>query len=299
MKIFISWSGDKSKNIAEALYEWLPNVIQGLEPWISVNDIEKGTVWRSEVSSQLEAASVGIICLTSDNLEKPWLLFEAGAISKKLNDSYVCTYLFGIEPSDVKDPLAQFQSTRANKEDTHKLLLTINQAQGEKSLSKDRIDKSFDKWWPELEQKLKAVPDQSPHSEILRTDREILQEILLSVRHLMQNSQDQAVFMHDLLGADDRSTGKYSDEIRLILDELKRRKRGLLHKSLTSAKHIEFRDGKLVATYSEYDLFARRVNDSASLFAEIGVTLFGVPILIEVKCLNVADFIHSKLKPEF
>lgn len=41
MKIFLSWSGEKSKNIAESLKDWLEQVIQTSEPWISTS-IEKG-----------------------------------------------------------------------------------------------------------------------------------------------------------------------------------------------------------------------------------------------------------------
>ena len=44
MKVFISWSGDRSKYIAETLQEWLRRVLQATEPWISTQ-IDKGLVW--------------------------------------------------------------------------------------------------------------------------------------------------------------------------------------------------------------------------------------------------------------
>ncbi|MBE0393338.1 hypothetical protein BJQ96_03202 [Flavobacterium sp. PL0002] len=37
MKIFLSWSGNKSKLIAESLKDWLEQVIQSTEPWISTS----------------------------------------------------------------------------------------------------------------------------------------------------------------------------------------------------------------------------------------------------------------------
>ena len=60
MKIFISWSGEPSGAVGKALRDWLPNVIQVLDPWISKSDIDKGTRWSSEIAEQLQASRVGI-----------------------------------------------------------------------------------------------------------------------------------------------------------------------------------------------------------------------------------------------
>ena len=82
MKVFISWSGERSRSIAEALREWLPDVIQAVKPWLSAEDIDKGARWSSDLAHELEDAHVGVICLTPENLEEPWIHFEAGALSK-------------------------------------------------------------------------------------------------------------------------------------------------------------------------------------------------------------------------
>src|SRR5689334_7727654 len=121
MKVFISWSGERSGKLAEALREWLPLVLQGVELWLSRNDLDKGARWSLEIAKELEGTKVGIICLTTENKEKPWILFEAGAISKTMETAFVCPYLLDIQPSDVQPPLGQFQATRAQKEDTRKL----------------------------------------------------------------------------------------------------------------------------------------------------------------------------------
>jgi hypothetical protein len=115
MKIFISWSGIRSKAVAEALHDWLPTIIQAVRPWLSPADIDKGTRWRTEVATELEHSQVGIVCLTPENLNSSWLLFEAGALSKIQESSFICTLLYDLEPSTVVGPLGQFQHTLATK----------------------------------------------------------------------------------------------------------------------------------------------------------------------------------------
>jgi hypothetical protein len=167
--------------MAEALRDWLPKVIQAIQPWMSAVDIERGARWSSDIAGELEQTSFGILCLTPENLEAPWIHFEAGALSKTLSKTFVCPYLFELEPADLKGPLVQFNAARANKDDTRKLVLTINDAQ-ETPLAKLAIEESFELWWPKLEENLSDLP--LPRSEVKseRPEREILEEILDLVR---------------------------------------------------------------------------------------------------------------------
>jgi len=182
MKVFLSWSGDRSRAIAEALREWIPNVIQAVQPWMSTEDIDKGLRWSSEVAIELEQTRFGIICLTPENLGAPWILFEAGALSKLLDKSFVCPFLFGLEPTDVKGPLIQFQATKAEKAEVKKLILTLNRALGDTALSVEKIEKAFEHWWPELEHILDKVPAPSGKPTPTREVQEIAEEILEIVR---------------------------------------------------------------------------------------------------------------------
>jgi hypothetical protein len=83
MMIFISWSGARSAHIAKALKECLSDIFPSeyLEIWLS-EEIEAGKRWSEEISKKLEEANFGILCLTLENFNQPWILFEAGAISK-------------------------------------------------------------------------------------------------------------------------------------------------------------------------------------------------------------------------
>jgi TIR domain len=199
MRVFLSWSGERSAALAHALREWLPTVIQAVEPWMSESDIEQGSRWSPEIATQLEQAHVGIICLTPDNVLSPSLHFEAGALSKALDKSLVCTYLLELEPTDLRWPLADFQATRADKEETKKLLMTINKALGEQALPSDRLDKTFERWWPELEVQIAKLPGSDNAAKSRRPDRELLQEILELLRN--RRMEEQAKPSTDLVRA--------------------------------------------------------------------------------------------------
>lgn len=181
MKVFISWSGQRSAAVADALRYWLPKVIQALEPWMSADDIEKGTRWRSGLASELEQSSVGIICLTPENLDSTWVHFEAGALSKQQQNTYVCTFLLELEPTDVKEPLAQFQATRAQKSDVQKLMLTINNTLGASRLSESELNEALEVWWPKLQERLSAIEkprERKSHRDV----RDMIEELLELVR---------------------------------------------------------------------------------------------------------------------
>ena len=60
-KLFLSWSGERSRSVADALKSWLPDLFHDIEVWMSRHDISAGTVWGLEPSSQLEASHFGIL----------------------------------------------------------------------------------------------------------------------------------------------------------------------------------------------------------------------------------------------
>lgn len=180
MKIFISWSGSISKKIADAFRQWIPGVIQAARPYYSPDDISKGSRWSSEIAKELENSKVGIICLTKDNLQAPWIMFEAGALSKNLEIAKVCPILFGVEPSEIQGPLIQFQAARFSKDEVKKVIRMINAELGDNGLAPDVLDSVFDMWWPKLKETVEAIMKENSNSneKNVRSERDILEEVL-------------------------------------------------------------------------------------------------------------------------
>ena len=199
MKVFLSWSGDISRSMAEALREWLPSVIQAVKPWMSSEDIGKGARWSADIAAELNSTKVGIICLTPDNVNAPWVNFEAGALSRVVDKAYVCPYLWGLEPSDLDGPLVQFQATVVTKEDTRRLVGTINAALEDKALSEASLNKAFELWWPDFWGKVQGLSIVKMAPRIERSEREVLEEILELVRQLVRQGDEIGLPEKDLL----------------------------------------------------------------------------------------------------
>ena len=193
MKIFISWSGEKSRRVAELFNEWIQCVIQAVKPWMSSHDIERGALWFSEISNTLANTQIGIICLTQTNKIQPWILFEAGALAKGIDSNRVCTLLIDLEPTDIENPLAQFNHTIAkNKDSMWELVKTINHALLDNGLQEKVLNRAFETYWPQFIEEFKTlirtVPDEEKTPK--RKNDDVLIDILSTVRTLDRRIRD-------------------------------------------------------------------------------------------------------------
>ena len=171
--------------MAQALKEWLPLVIQASKPWMSEVDIEKGTIGLLSIREALGGIRHGIICLTPENPNNPWVLFEAGAIASKVGEeTRLYAYLLGgLEGAHVRPPLNIYQYTLPNKSDTLKMLLSLNTVLGTDPVQEHHLKETFEMFWPRLEttlQDLPAVPTKLPEK---KSPEEMLAEILELLRN--------------------------------------------------------------------------------------------------------------------
>ena len=133
MKVFISWSGEISRQIAVVFQEWLTDVIPSVEPFVSVEDIEVGKRGIQRISQELQESSFGILCYTRENLHNDWMLYEAGALAKIADQSNVVPFLFNVEKDDLPAPIQEFQHIVFDKESIRKLVKDVNKACSERN----------------------------------------------------------------------------------------------------------------------------------------------------------------------
>lgn len=186
MKVFISWSGPRSRAVAELLNDWIKCVLQATRPWLSTRDIDRGALWFSEIHDQLKDTSVGIVCLTQANRDRPWILFEAGALAKGLSSNRVCTFLVDLKPADLENPLAQFNHTMPDRGSVWELVRTLNNCLSSDALDERILEQVFDTYWGQFASKFDMILSEHPESEKSepRPKEDILAEILDNTRHL-------------------------------------------------------------------------------------------------------------------
>ncbi len=185
MKVFIGWSKELSQAIAEVLGDWLPKVIQKVETFVSSQDIEKGALWEAELRAQLSEATFAVLCLTPENKDSPWILFEAGILSENEAVRGVCPVAFGgLTKADITGPLSSRQQAEFEERDMLQLVQSINSALGDEALSGELLAESFDRRWSDLREAVEQTEAGHPNPVQVRPrkDRELLEEILQLVR---------------------------------------------------------------------------------------------------------------------
>lgn len=237
MKVFLSWSGSRSREVANMLSDWLCCVIQAARPWVSTRDLDRGSLWFGEINDQLKDTTVGVICLTQENKNRPWILFEAGALAKGLSTARVCTFLIDLESRDIEDPLAQFNHTFPTQESVLGLVRTLNGTLGAAALDSRILEQVFSTYWPQFESRFKDVIDttESAGPSKPRPKEDVLGEILENTRTLsskirkLELETERAFAKPDF----DFSTSRMREQVRdliqagvpseLILERFRRR----------------------------------------------------------------------------
>lgn len=198
VKVFISWSGPRSRSVAQALRSWLPVLFDRVAPWASDTDISAGQRGLAQIEAELARTSFGIVVVTPENQHAPWLNFEAGALSKTVIDDpeqRVVPVLVGLSsPTDLTGPLAQFQAKLANESGMRDVVLSLASIAGvAESTAKER----FNNFWPRLKSDIDSAHDEEPNTgeavPATRAETDILDEILMHVRSFRSGYASQGL----------------------------------------------------------------------------------------------------------
>jgi hypothetical protein len=170
VKVFIGWSGERSKAFAEFLHRVLRTLSIGVSPWVSGPEIEEGARWQGEWRKAVEETEYAVLCVTPEAARSPWLHFEAGAFAKG-DTSRVVPLLIDMEGEDFDGPLRVFPSRVVDFESMDELLRFLAGASETSTLEGDEVTRAFLRWRPDFDAVMKDIREQADPSS-LHTARE-------------------------------------------------------------------------------------------------------------------------------
>jgi hypothetical protein len=145
--VFLSWSKDRSRVIAEVFFRRLPHILPSVNAFMSPH-IAGGELGIQAIHKALDGAAFGLAFLTPENVTETWLNYECGALSAQLasGKGKVATVVLDIEG------LQHLQFTKLTAAGIKKLMTELNELLGEEDKrSTDVLNDAIDQWWPVME----------------------------------------------------------------------------------------------------------------------------------------------------
>jgi hypothetical protein len=165
-RVFLSWSGETSRLLANALADGMRTVSDRLEPWLS-EGLEPGVEWASTLVPHIRKARLAVLCLTHRNVGASWIAFETGAYYSSRLRKGVIPFLLDFPPGDLAFPLGLFQSLSADWKGSKALFIRVGQLV---DVDPDTVEELFaTKIWPQLNDQLKVIRGLKPQPEIKAT----------------------------------------------------------------------------------------------------------------------------------
>ncbi len=216
MNVFISWSGSRSQLVAAALHGWLPLLFQAINPWLSSADIEPGSRWIPKLVEMLDKADTAILVLTRDNLNAPWILFEAGFLARSVRTGKIVPYLFDVQPDNLPGPLSLFQVVTADEDGTRRLVKSLAENSPSNVRSESNLNEVFGLTWPSLQKRLIEIvrfpddtteshEDSSDSGSVKNGNNEVLNNVPNENQRLFKSLEGE--YMHYTVDDEPRGNG--------------------------------------------------------------------------------------------
>ena len=151
VEIFLAWSGERSKEIAECLASWLRALFgkDRLTLFFST-EIRAGRWWFDELERALDNSQLGILCMTPENLESYGIHYEAyRLLRQKDRGATVLTFLLERDVQ-MPIPLGRLNPLYGNRDGACALAEIV----AKELRVKPRF---FEKAWSDLERALEMV----------------------------------------------------------------------------------------------------------------------------------------------
>lgn len=192
--VYMIWSGRAARILASALKDNLfGHLLQDhAEAFLADQDITAGSKWEFALEQHIQASSVGVVCLTPENLQNSWMHYEAGAISLQGGRRLVIPVLLGVTRDEVSGPLEKFQCVEATAEGVFEIvkLVAMESIEGDAEAAlwaaqRREVFQSY--YWKRIEEALagarELLQERPALSEETR-NRKLLEDLVVEVQAL-------------------------------------------------------------------------------------------------------------------
>lgn len=151
IKVFLSWSNDLTRFVAEQFYQRLRTVLGGkAEPFLSSHMVG-GDRSFNKMLDALRISDYGLVFLSRDELNPPWVVFEAGAVECNRKCSTVIPVTVGFSPGQTEPPLRPLrQAVSIFDENSIRQIFSVicQKAKGDSV----QVEDGFSEWFSALKQ---------------------------------------------------------------------------------------------------------------------------------------------------
>lgn len=253
-EIFISWGGEKAKKYADNLKAILNKVFEKDAATFYSGNIGSGKIWLDKINEALRESKIGIIILTKESVNKPWVNFESGAIFKadKKNASIIPVYVDVTNADLDNHPLKFFQSDYTFTWSSMIRLFDFlnNTLKWEyKTIDLDAVKKFFDEFIDE-NNNLNLIEDILYENKIRVYDKgcfmaEMAEEDFWKIRQaIIENSKGSIILAGQSL--------EYAFGEKGIISIIERLKKSIINKNITEIK-IVITDPSLFSNIQNFD----------------------------------------------
>ena len=118
---------------------------------------------------ELALAEAAVPCVTSENVDSPWLNFEAGLLASRLGRDRILPLLIGLSLSHLRGPLGQFQCFSTSKSELRRFLSSLARlVPATEHPRQPDLDVTFETWWPAISSSLQIYGEAEGALEIGR-----------------------------------------------------------------------------------------------------------------------------------
>jgi hypothetical protein len=221
--VFLSWSGQQSKMVAEFLKELIEDVVYGSKVYFSDKDIKTGEDWRASIDEAIKSSIFGFVIMTKENQNSSWLNYEAGSLASEF-DKRVSALLVNISGEELGDhPLKKYQFDFFNQEKLPNIIEDIAYKIEGSSHDKSRTLKLIESQKKVINDKIKTLLDYLP-SEKITKENSLLDKIyssLINQQNIINDIKYQQSLMNrriELINTRDKNKSEYEYSIRISIE---------------------------------------------------------------------------------